>query len=357
MMKLKPITILALFAMIVMALTRFAAPAGADSVPTIPPAGMKWIPAGQFTMGTDDPNSLPNERPAHRVKLDGFWMDDHDVTNAEFAKFINATHYITTAEQPADWNQLKIQLPPGTPKPPDSVLQPGSLVFTPPDHPVDLRDMTNWWTWTLGTNWKHPQGPGSTIQGKDNYPVVQISWFDAVAFAKWAGKRLPTEAEWEYAARGGQKVNTRYYWGNDFKPNGKFMANTFTGDFPYHNTAEDGFAGLAPVKSFPPNAYGLYDMAGNVWQWTADLYRADLHILAVTNFATCCPVVTQCFDPTAEVPTSEERVVKGGSFLCNASYCESYRPVSRRGTPPDTATEHIGFRCVMSADGPVADGK
>jgi formylglycine-generating enzyme len=314
--------------------------------PSTAPANMVWIPAGQFMMGTDDPNSMPNERPAHRVQLDGFWMDEHDVTNTEFRKFVQATGYVTTAEKAVDWEEMKKQVPPGTPKPPDEMLKPGSLVFTPPNHPVDLRDISLWWTWTIGANWKHPQGPNSTIAGRDNDPVVQVSWYDAVAYAKWAGKRLPTEAEWEYAARGGEKTNTRFYWGDEFKVNGKFMANTFTGEFPYKNTGEDGFAGIAPVKSFPPNGYGLYDMAGNVWQWTADLYRADLNFRASQLKNMRCPVVTECFDPTRDVPTAVERVTKGGSFLCNVSYCESYRPVSRRGTPPDTGTEHIGFRCV-----------
>ncbi len=310
------------------------------------PPGMVLISAGDFVMGTDDPNSIPNERPSHRVQVGAFWMDEHDVTNAEFRAFINATGYVTTAERPIDWEQMKTQVPAGTPKPPDEMLKPGSLVFTPPDHPVDLRDMNNWWTWTSGASWKHPQGPSSTIDGKDDYPVVQVCWDDATAYAKWAGKRLPTEAQWEYAARGGAKTNTRYWWGDEFRPGGKFMCNTFTGEFPYHNTAEDGYVGTSPVHAFPPNGYGLYDMAGNVWQWTADLYRADMHAQAA-KLQSCCPVVTECFDPTNALPSAAERVTKGGSFLCNPNYCESYRPTARRGTPPDTGTEHIGFRCAM----------
>jgi formylglycine-generating enzyme required for sulfatase activity len=314
------------------------------------PAGMKWIPAGKFIMGTDDPKSMPNERPAHAVQLDGFWIDETCVTNAQFAKFIEATHYVTTAEKPVNWDELKKQVPPGTPKPPDEALKPGSLVFTPPDHAVDLTNMANWWTWTHGADWRHPQGPGSSIDGKDDLPVVQISFDDAAAYAKWAGKQLPTEAQWEYAARGG-KPNTRYFWGDDFKPAGKFMANTFTGEFPFHNTAADGFAGVAPVKSFPANGYGLYDMAGNVWQWTADLYRADAHVQSKSqaNEQGCCVNPTgplAPFDPAALVHQTPERVIKGGSYLCNASYCESYRPPARRGTPPDTGSEHVGFRCV-----------
>lgn len=326
-----------------------------DHVWSASPPGMAWIPSGEFTMGTDDSQSMPNERPAHRVKVNGFWMDAQDVTNAEFAKFVAATGYKTIAERPVDWEELKKQVPPGTPKPPDDQLKPGSLVFTPPDHPVDLSDMSNWWTWTIGANWRHPQGPGSDLKGKDDYPVVQVAWDDTVAYAKWAGKRLPTEAEWEYASRGGAKINTRYWWGNEFRPNGKSMANTWDGDFPYKNTKEDGYALLAPVGKFPANGYGLYDMAGNVWQWTADLYRADAHSLAISDSAQGHVAAVNpkgpdcCFDPTRPLPDSVERVVKGGSFLCNVSYCESYRPTARRGIPPDTGSEHVGFRCVLSA--------
>jgi len=304
-------------------------------------------------MGTDDANSFRNERPAHRVKLDGFWMDEHDVTNAEFRKFVEASGYGTVAEKPVDWDHMKKQVPPGTPKPDEEKLKPGSLVFTPPDHAVDTADMSNWWTWTNGADWKHPQGPRSNIDGKDNFPVVQIAYDDALAYAKWAGKRLPTEAEWEYAARGGSK-NTRFYWGNEFRPDGKWMVNSFTGEFPFKNTNEDGFLGLAPVKSFPPNGYGLYDMAGNVWQWTSDYYRADAHDLSISEIAMSgmdhCVNPTGpkgSYDPTRPMQDVTERVTKGGSFLCNPSYCESYRPTARRGTPPDTGTEHVGFRCVM----------
>ncbi len=311
--------------------------------------GMVWIPAGEFTMGTNDATAQPNEGPAHRVRVDGFWMDATDVTNAEFAQFVAATGYVTTAERKPDWNELKKQLPPGTPKPDDSVLVPGSLVFTPPDHPVPLDDMSAWWTWTPGASWRHPEGPGSETKGRENYPVVQVTWDDAAAYAQWAGKRLPTEAEWEYAARGGLE-GKRYPWGDEFRPGGKYMANTWTGEFPYRNTAADGYAGTSPVKSFPPNGYGLYDMVGNVWQWCADFYRADAFVQC--SGASCClnpkgPADT--FNPTRDVPGSVEHVTKGGSFLCNASYCESYRPSARRGVPPDTSTAHIGFRCVKSA--------
>jgi formylglycine-generating enzyme required for sulfatase activity len=314
-----------------------------------PPPGMRLIPAGEFTMGTDDLNSMANERPAHRVQLDSFWIDEHDVTNAEFRRFADATGYLTTAEKPVNWEDMKKQVPPGTPKPPDEVLKPGSLVFTPPDHAVDLTDMSNWWSWTHGANWRHPQGPQSNIDGKDEFPVVQMSWDDANAYAKWAGKRLPTEAEWEYASRGGAKTNTRYFWGDEFKVNGKFMANTFTGTFPFKNTAEDGFAAQSPVKSFPPNGYGLYDMAGNVWNWCSDFYADDMHVRAKAQ-----GVVRNPKGPektfSAQNALSVEHVTKGGSFLCNPNYCESYRPTARRGTPYDTGSEHVGFRCAKSAD-------
>jgi formylglycine-generating enzyme required for sulfatase activity len=310
------------------------------------PQGMLLIPAGEFIMGTDDPRSMPNERPAHRVRVDAFYLDATPVTNAQFRAFVQATGYQTTAERPVNWDEIAPQLPPGTPRPPPERLQPGSLVFTPPDHAVDLRDLSQWWTWTAGANWKHPQGPGSSIEGKDDHPVVQVSWDDAIAYARWSGKRLPTEAEWEYAARGGLQQK-RYPWGDAFMVNDRHMANTFTGRFPFADSAADGFAGTSPVRSFPGNEFGLFDVAGNVWQWTSDVYRADTHRHAATQPQ---PLVNPqgpetTFDPTRAVPTSVERVTKGGSFLCHPSYCESYRPSARRGTPPDTGSGHVGFRC------------
>jgi formylglycine-generating enzyme required for sulfatase activity len=326
-----------------------AAIAGAQA-----PSNMRWIPAGEFVMGTDDSASMANERPAHQVKLDGFWMDEHAVTNAEFRKFVEASGYVTTAERPVDWEELKKQVPAGTPKPSAEMLRPGSIVYTPPNHPVDLRDMSNWWTWTTGASWRRPQGPKSDINGKDDYPVVQVSWDDAVAYAKWAGKHLPTEAQWEYAARGGAKTNTRYIWGNEFKVNGKFMANTFTGEFPYHNTAEDGFVGVAPVKSFPANGYGLYDMAGNVWNWCNDFYADNMHVEA-SKAGVCANPTGPLKTFSANNPLAMEHVIKGGSYLCSPNYCESYRPTARRGTPPDTSSEHVGFRCVE--DGPEPEKK
>ncbi len=321
------------------------------------PPGMVWVPGGEFTMGTDSELSFQNERPSHRVRVDGFWIDATPVTNAEFRAFVKATAYMTTAEKPVDWEELKKQVPPGTPKPPDEMLRPGSLVFTPPDHAVDLRDLSGWWTWTTGASWRHPEGPAGDINDKNDYPVVHVSWDDAAAFAKWAGKRLPTEAEWEFAARGGARTYTRFSWGDEFRPAGKFMANTFNGEFPHHNTVDDGYAGISPVKAFPPNGYGLYDMGGNVWNWTADLYRPDTHATAKAAGVCCNPTGPKStFDPVREVPTCVERVIKGGSYLCHPSYCESYRPTARRGRPPDTGSSHVGFRCVMAkVDGNASD--
>ena len=237
---------------------------------------MVWVPGGDFTMGTDETESYAPERPAHHVRVDGFWMDATEVTNAEFAKFVEATGYITIAERQPDWEELKKQLPPGTERPPADVLVPGSLVFSRPPGPVSLGDVRNWWRWTAGANWRAPDGPGSSIEGREQYPVVQVSWDDARAYAKWAGKRLPTEAEWEFAARGGLE-GKRYAWGDELKPDSKWVANIFEGEFPYRDTAADGFAGLAPVRSYPANAYGLYDMIGNAWEWCSDWYRTDYY--------------------------------------------------------------------------------
>ncbi len=319
---------------------------------TAAPKNMKWIPEGEFLMGTNEQKSLLNERPANKIKLKGFWMDEFVVSNSDFGQFVKSKKYKTTAERPIDWEELKKQVPPGTEKPADDVLVPGSLVFVPPNGPVDLGELGNWWQWTPGASWDHPQGPGSSIADKSNYPVTQVSWDDANEYCKWANKRLPTEAEWEFASRGGSKANTRFWWGEEFRPKGKWMANTFTGEFPYKNTAEDGFERTSPVNAFEPNGYGLYDMAGNVWQWTADFYREDTHQLLAdelkTSGASCHTDPTGpkgTFNPARPVVESPERVIKGGSFLCNVTYCESYRPTARRGTPPDTSSEHVGFRC------------
>ena len=286
---------------------------------------MRWIPAGEFTMGTDASHGMVNERPAHRLRVSGFWMDEHPVTNAEFARFVDATGYVTTAERTPDWEELRKQVPPGTPKPDASVLVAGSAVFVAPPGPVPLTDVAAWFQWTPGANWRHPEGPASDVNDRAAHPVVHVSWDDAAAYATWAGKHLPSEAEWEFAARGGLE-GKRFNWGDEVRPADRYMANTFQGDFPYRQTADDGFARTSPVKSFPANGYGLYDMAGNVWQWTADWYRA-----------------TTAGDAES---AAARRVIKGGSFLCHESYCESYRPSARRGMAPDTGSSHVGFRLV-----------
>jgi len=288
---------------------------------TARPLGMAWIPGGEFEMGSDDVVSRLNERPAHRVRVPGFWMDARQVTNAQFAQFVEETGYVTVAERAPDWEELKAQLPPGTPKPPDELLVAGSMVFVGADGPVDLANMGNFWQWKPGASWRRPAGPDSDLKGKGDHPVVQVAWEDAVAYAEWAGKRLPTEAEWEFAARGGRD-GARYPWGEEFRPAGAAMANTWDGDFPYRNTSDDGFAGLAPVGQFVPNGYGLYDMAGNAWDWCADEYRPDLHALFADEAVCGDPAALLAANrpPGATTAAVVERVVKGGSFLCHASY-------------------------------------
>lgn len=335
-----------------------------EQTPATAPPGMKWIPAGEFVMGSLRPEARANEKPEHPVKMDGFWIDQKPVTNADFEKFVSATGYKTTAEKPVDWEELKKSLPPDTAKPEPEMLKPGSMVFTPTEAPVDLREMNAWWRWEKGADWRHPEGPGSDLKGREQHPVVQVSWYDAEAYAKWAGKRLPTEAEWEYAARGGLK-GKRYAWGDEPQKDGKAMANTWTGEFPYKNTAEDGFKGTAPAGSFPPNAWGLYDMGGNVWNWCSDWYRPDTYsremlALKVKAEKGASPLELVCHNPSGPARSyspghphqTEERVTKGGSFLCHPAYCESYRPSARRGTPPDTGMSHIGFRCARTAPAP-----
>lgn len=308
------------------------------------PEGMVWIPGGEFVMGSGDQSGPANERPAHRVKLDGFWMDEHEVTNAEFRKFVEETGYKTTAEIAPDWEEMKKQLPPGTPKPDDSLLVAGSMVFTPPVEAVPLNNVANWWQWVPGADWQHPTGPKSSIDGLDDHPVVHVSWDDANAYAKWAGKRLPTEAEWEYASRGGLK-NQRFTWGEDDPLKNPRLTNIWQGHFPDKNTKEDGFDRTAPVKTYPANGYGLYDMAGNVWEWCSDWYRADAYLAARSDSATVNPSgPDDSWDPNE--PYTPKRVTRGGSFLCHVTYCESYRPSARRGTSPDSGMSHMGFRCV-----------
>lgn len=321
------------------------------------PDGMVWIPGGEFSMGSTDPLARPDEGPVQRVRVDGFWMDTTEVTNAQFAQFVAATSYKTVAERDVDWEELKKQVPKGTPKPAAHMLKAGSLVFTPPDKPVDLRAYERWWSWTTGANWRHPEGPQSTIEGKDSHPVVHIAYEDALAYCAWADKSLPTEAQWEFAARGGLdgKVNG---WGDE--PVDATRANIWQGRFPDKNTAAeeggDGFARAAPVKSFPPNGYGLYDMAGNVWEWCADLYRPDTYARQIVAQGKGSVIVNPSGPTTSLDPRNpnapESRVHRGGSFLCHDSYCASYRPSARMACPPDTGLQHLGFRCVLSVPSP-----
>jgi len=305
--------------------------------------GMVWIKAGNFLMGADNKQAYEDEYPKHKVALHGFWMDATEVTNAEFTQFVKATGYITTAERKPDWNELKKQLPPGTATPADSLLVAASLVFDPPKQAVDLNDYTQWWAWKKGADWKHPHGPGSSIKGKENYPVVHISWFDAVAYCKWAGKRLPTEAEWEWAARGGLQ-NKLYPWGDEPVDAGKVKANTWQGHFPDRNALRDRFYGLAPVASFAPNGYGLYDIAGNAWEWCADYYN-NSYYKSVASGAVDPKGPSKSYDP--DEPLAKKRVIRGGSFLCNESYCTGYRVARRMKSTEDTGMEHLGFRCVQ----------
>ncbi|MDO1451188.1 formylglycine-generating enzyme family protein [Rhodocytophaga aerolata] len=326
---------------------RFASSHTIDTLPVqtgeASTAGMVWIPEGEFLMGADNKQARSDEYPKHQVKVKGFYMDTHEVTNAQFRKFVESTGYFTTAERKPDWEELKKQLPPGTPKPSDEVLVPSSLVFSPPNHPIQLNNASQWWQWVAGADWKHPQGPQSTIAGKENYPVVHVSWDDAVAYARWAGKRLPTEAEWEWAARGGNP-NTIYPWGNENIDQGAVKANSWQGQFPNQNINRDQFYGLAPVQSFPANAYGLYDMAGNVWEWCQDWYHVSYY-KTIAKVSTNPQGPEASFDP--DEPTTPKKVVRGGSFLCNDSYCSGYRVAARMKSSPDTGLSHTGFRCVL----------
>ena len=321
------------------------------------PAGMMWVPGGEFLMGSDHALAQANERPAHRVKVHGFWMDRHHVTNAEFRKFVEATGYVTTAEKKPDWEALRVQLRPGTPKPPDSALVPGAMVFVGTEKPVPLDDYSQWWRFVPGASWRHPLGPKSSIAGKDDHPVVQVSYEDALAYAKWAGKRLPTEAEWEFAARGGLEQAT-YAWGDDLEPGGQKMLNywdTKDRPFPVVSPKAGGATGTSPVETFPPNGYGLYDMTGNAWQWVADWYRADYFQLQARLKNVENPEGPgNSYDPQdRSAPfNAPKRVTRGGSFLCNVDYCLSYRPSARRGNDPFNPMSHIGFRLVKDAPAP-----
>jgi formylglycine-generating enzyme len=301
---------------------------------------MAWIPAGTFLMGSDE--WYPEERPVHPVSVDAYWMDEHQVTVAAFRRFVKATGYVTLAERPLD--------PAMYPDADPSLLVPGSLVFRGTRGPVPLTDYRIWWAYVPGASWRHPEGPGSTLNGRDRHPVTQVAFEDAEAYAAWAGKALPTEAEWEFAARGGL-VGATYPWGNEFAPKGRMMANTWQGEFPWQNLLEDKYEGTSPVKTFPANGYGLYDVAGNVWEWTVDFYTPS-HPDAVDHQC-CAPHNPRNLSPNgsydlgmpgADIP---RRVTKGGSHLCAPNYCHRYRPAARQGEPIDTSTAHIGFRCVV----------
>jgi formylglycine-generating enzyme required for sulfatase activity len=308
-------------------------------------SGMVKIPAGQFLMGADDAQGDSDELPKHKVAVGAFWMDAHEVSNAQFEAFVKATGYITTAERKPQWEELKKQLPPGTPAPPEDQLVAASLVFTPPSEGTQTGDYTQWWQWVPGADWRHPEGPGSGIKGRENLPVIHVSWYDAAAYAAWAGKSLPTEAEWEWAARGGL-TGSVYTWGNEDIDVGKPKANTWQGKFPVSNTGKDGFTGLAPVKSFPANNYGLYDMAGNVWEWCADWYRADYYQSLPTSSVTENPSgPSSSLDP--DEPYTPKKTLRGGSFMCNKSYCTGYRVSRRMKSSADTGSSNTGFRCVI----------
>jgi formylglycine-generating enzyme required for sulfatase activity len=314
------------------------------------PKNMVWIPGGDFLMGSNA--FYAEERPVHSARVSGFWMDQHPVTVAEFRRFIKATGHITVAETTPD----AVDFPDAEPE----QLVPGSLVFTPPARPVRLDDFRNWWSWVSGAQWRHPQGPGSTLHGLDQHPVTHVAYPDAAAYATWAGKALPTETEWEFAARGGLEGAT-YAWGDEFAPRGRMMANTWQGDFPMHNDLLDGYARTSPIGKFPPNGYGLIDITGNVWEWTSQDYTSSHTpavdtpdaVQAATDPAVCCgpqrqPTSVQLPQPEAAARPST-KVIKGGSHLCAPNYCLRYRPAARQSQTIDTSTSHLGFRCILRA--------
>jgi len=310
------------------------------------PAEMVWVPGGTFDMGADDDNEMAwqEEKPMHKVKVKGFWMDEHEVTNEQFAAFVKSTGYITDAEKAPVLEEIMAQVSPGTPPPDPADLVAGSMVFTQPHQAVPLNNYTHWWKWVHGANWLHPEGPESSLEGREQHPVVHVSWNDAQAYCAWAGKRLPTEAEWEFAARGGLKKK-KFVWGDEAPTDTKVFANTWQGKFPSENKKADGFAGTAPVRSFAPNGYGLYDMAGNVWEWCNDWYDKQLYQAYEKDDIQDNPQgPVKSNDP--DQPYLPLRVQKGGSFLCHDSYCQRYRPSARQSSSPESGMSHVGFRCV-----------
>jgi len=301
--------------------------------------GMLYVPGGTFRMGSD--RHYPEEAPVHRVTVDPFWMDRTPVANRQFREFVNSTGYVTFAEIPPDPKDYPGALP--------HMLYAGSLVFSPPARPVDLRNWSEWWTFLKGADWRHPYGPNSNINGLDDHPVVHVAYRDAEAYATWAGKQLPTEAEWEFAARGGLD-GAEFAWGDEFTSGGKHMANTWQGEFPHQNLCADGFERTSPVTAFPANGYGLHDMIGNVWEWTADWYSQKRE--ADAPKACCIPenprggseaASYDSCQPNIRIP---RKVLKGGSHLCAPNYCRRYRPAARHAEPVDTSTCHVGFRCI-----------
>jgi len=311
--------------------------APAEAPGPAPAPDMAWIPGGAFRMGSD--HHYPEEAPAHRVAVNGFWMDRHAVTNAEFQCFVEATGHVTVAERPAD--------PAEYPGAKQEMLVPSSVMFKKASSPVDLRDPYIWWTYRPGADWRHPRGPGSHLNALMNHPVVHVAFADAQAYADWAGKTLPTEAEWEFAARGGLD-GTEFVWGDELSPRGKSMANYWQGEFPWNNLVEDGYEWTAPVHAFPPNGYGLYQMTGNVWEWTTDWYqdhgRIDRPCCTIDNPRGGEP--EQSVDPRTPAVRIPRKVMKGGSYLCAPNYCRRYRPAARMPQPIDTSTCHLGFRCI-----------
>lgn len=304
--------------------------------------GMVHIPGGLFRMGSD--KHYPEEAPSHRASVDPFWIDATPVTNRQFRAFVEATGHVTFAEIAPDPKDYPGALP--------HMLRAGSLMFSPPSHPVDLRDWSEWWSFKFGATWRKPYGSGSSIKGMDDHPVVHVAYRDAEAYAAWAGKSLPTEAEWEFAAWGGRE-DAEFAWGDELAPEGRHMANTWQGNFPFENTKDDGWARTSPVKAFPPNGYGLYDMIGNVWEWTSDFWSVRHE--ADAPKACCVPQnprggpEADSYDPRLPAIRIPRKVLKGGSHLCAPNYCRRYRPAARHAEPVDTSTSHVGFRCVVRA--------